>query len=95
MTYKLLLTEEALHDVEEAYNYYEDIRHGLGEDFLNILTQHYNTLIQNPFLYSFTDKKKLLRDVSILRFPFIIIYEIKDNCVIVYAVHNTRKKPIV
>lgn len=93
MKYTILIIAEARQDELEAYNYYEDLRTGLGEELLIILEQHYIAISENPFLYSFTDENKTLRDVTVLRFPYVIIYEIKSSIVVVYAVHNTYKKP--
>ncbi len=88
----LVLTEDAREDVREAYNYYEGISPGLGEDFLLILEQYYRTLQENPFLYGYTDTSKTTRDVAILRFPYVIIFEVHNSTVIIYTVHNTYKQ---
>lgn len=90
--FSVVLTREAREDIFQAYNYYEEISTGLGDDFLLILEQYYNTLQDNPYLYGYTDKRKTLRDVAILRFPFVIIFEIHDSTVIIYSVHNTHKQ---
>lgn len=90
--FSVLLTGEAREDIYRAYNYYESISIGLGEDFLQILEQYYSTLQDNPYLYGYTDERKVLRDVAILRFPFVIIFEIHDSTVIIYSVHNTHKQ---
>ncbi len=37
MTLPLLLTPAALHDVEVAYDWYEDLRQGLGDELLGCL----------------------------------------------------------
>ena len=34
MAAELIIAPEAQQDVDEAYNWYEDRRHGLGEEFL-------------------------------------------------------------
>jgi hypothetical protein len=35
MIYTLFFSEDALGDIEESYKWYEEQKHGLGEDFLD------------------------------------------------------------
>lgn len=66
---------------------------GLGEDFLVKLQHRFNDLSIQPEFYSYIDSRHLLRDVALDRFPFVVIYEVDQNNVIVYAVHLTYKVP--
>jgi hypothetical protein len=47
----------------------------------------------HPEHYSYIneDYHRILRDVKLNKFPFVIVYEIAKNEVIIYAVHNTYK----
>jgi hypothetical protein len=76
MAYNLSVKEEALAHTLEAYLYYEDKSAGLGEKFLNLLQDVYNHICKNPEYYSFTDKRKVLRDVKIIGFPYVVIYDV-------------------
>lgn len=53
----------------------------------------YQDLAEHPTFYGYIDEDslKVLRDVKIDKFPYVVVYEIMDNDVIVYAVHNTYK----
>ncbi len=93
MKYKLIITQNALQDEMEAYHYYEDIRPGLGDKFLESLENRYNALSEHPDYYSYSDSNKIIRDVAIDVFPYLIIYEVSGNYVIVFTIHNTYKKP--
>ena len=53
MSYTLILTAEAQREETDAYNYYEDIRVGLGEDLLSELNKYYNKISKNPFSFSY------------------------------------------
>ena len=90
MKYKLIIAKKALFD---AYHYYEDIRVGLGDRFIESLENRYAALSEHPNYYSYSDKNKIIRDVAIDGFPYLIIYEISGNDVIVFSIHNTYKKP--
>ena len=95
MPFTVIVKEEAHQDTVVAYNYYEEKSAGLGERFLAALQQRYNELANQPSFYSYIDEdpKKILRDVKLRKFPFVVVYEITCTDVIVYAVHNTYKHP--
>jgi len=95
MLFTVIVKQEAHQDTIDAYNYYEEKLTGLGEKFLNALQQRYTALSANPTFYSYIDQDpmKILRDVKLEKFPFVIVYEIIERQVIVYAVHNTYKHP--
>ena len=95
MSFTVIVKEEAHQDTIEAYNYYEEKLVGLGERFLEALQQRYHELSEHPTFYSFIDEDplKVLRDVRLEKFPFVVVYEIIKNEVVVYAVHNTYKHP--
>ena len=91
MRYKIEFKEEALEDVKSAYKYYEESAEGLGDDFLNKLEEYIIIIEDNPFL--FEAKHKPFREVKIKRFPYLIVYEIEENKVIVYSVFHTKRSP--
>lgn len=96
MKYELEIKEEAVFDIKEAYLYYEEQRKGLGNRFLDTLDSHMERVQKNPQHYQV--KRKPYREALIKDFPYLIIYEIENTKVIVYAVFNTwqnpNKKPI-
>jgi hypothetical protein len=67
----------------------------LGELFLDTLQNQYIQLAEQPAVNSFIaeDPHQVLRDVRIKRFPYVVVYEIIEKDVIIYAVHNTYKHP--
>lgn len=95
MSFTVIVKQEAHQDIIEAFNYYKEKSPGLGERFLQSLQQRYNDLSENPNFYSYIEEDNLnvLRDVKIKRFPFVVVYEIIKEEVIIYAVHNTYKHP--
>jgi hypothetical protein len=93
MAFKIIIKEEARLDSATAYYYYENERRGLGEEFLEELEKRYHDLESHPLNYGFIDDQQIIRDVKIDRFPYVIIFEVIDSSVIVYAVHNTYRHP--
>jgi len=94
MSYNVLIRDEAYAEALEAYLFYEDKQDGLGEKFLGSLQNIYERLALTPNYYSVlvSDRKRILRDIKLKDSPYIVIFEIADVNVIVYAVHNTHKK---
>lgn len=95
MSFAVIIKEEALNDIQEAYDYYEFKQAGLGDKFLQKLEHRLLQISKHPQHYSFIDEDhlKVLRDVKIDKFPFVIVFEIFETTVIVYAVHNCYKLP--
>ena len=95
MSFTVIVKQEAHQDTIDAYDYYEEKLTGLGERFLNALQQRYKELSANPNLYGYIDEDplKVLRDVKLEKFPFVVVYEIVEKEVVIYAVHNTYKHP--
>lgn len=95
MPFTVIIKEEAHQDTLDAYHYYEGKQKGLGERFLEALLQRYQDLAKHPGYYSYMedDPLKILRDVRLEKFPYVVVFEILNEMVIVYAVHNTYKHP--
>ncbi|RVT78558.1 type II toxin-antitoxin system RelE/ParE family toxin [Flavobacterium sufflavum] len=91
MKYTLEIKEEAVLDIKEAYLYYEERKIGLGNRFLDTLEIYLERVQQYPEHYQI--RRKPYREAFIKDFPYLIIYEIEGNKVIVYAVFNTWRNP--
>ena len=91
MSYSLTIRREAELDLNAQFDYYEDIREGLGHDFLLCVEQSLNKIERNPQIYK--EVYKGLRRMPIPRFPHRIFYLIRDDKVIVTAVFHVRKNP--
>ncbi len=88
MTYNLIIKEEAANEIEVAFIYYEDQVAGLGLRFTQALDIHFMHIQKNPENYSFFLGQQKFRSHSIEHFPFSIIYEVDQDNIIVFAVHN-------
>ncbi|MCG8671618.1 MAG: type II toxin-antitoxin system RelE/ParE family toxin [Pseudomonadales bacterium] len=91
MTYSLTLRREAELDLGEQFEYYEEIREGLGHDFLLCVEEALDKIARNPLIYK--DVYKGLRRIPIRRFPHRIFYMLNSNKIIVTAVFHVRKDP--
>lgn len=84
MPYILEVKNEANLEIIEAYLYYEEKRIGLGEEFLAHLDTYFHRIKANP--QHFPQKREPYREAFLKRFPFLVIYEIVKNKVIIYSV---------
>ena len=91
MSYAIRLQVEAIADIQSAFEWYEQQKAGLGNEFLSELEVCYNKLIEHPQHYTFINE--YYRRIKINRFPYMIVYELEGNEVIINAVHHTSRKP--
>ena len=93
MDYKIIISSFAIEDVQDAYSWYEKQKIGLGEELLHELNVAYNRIAGHPNYYGFIDERKILRDLRISRFPYLVVYKITGQTIQVVAVHHAKKHP--
>lgn len=93
MPYALNIKEEARLDLLEAYQYYEQEQIGLGDRFLLEIHDRLSDISQAPENYSYIDNRKILRDVLLKSFPYVIVYEFFNAEVTVFAFYSTYRRP--
>jgi hypothetical protein len=91
MTYKLILKSNAHKDLAEAIEYYQSKRKGLGSKFLKCVHKFFDRITKNPLHYPL--KSNQFREAYIQKFPYVIIYEVIDNEIVVFSVFNTHQNP--
>ena len=91
MAYKFEIRPLATIEIFEAYDWYELQREGLGMEFLMELEIFYTTLQRNPDTYSYYQKP--VRQGSLDRFPYTVVYENFDDVIVIYSVFMYRQDP--
>jgi plasmid stabilization system protein ParE len=91
MAAELVLAPEAEQDVGEAYDWYENRRHGLGEEFLSCVDACIQRICRVPELHAKVHED--YRRALVRRFPFAIFYEYTGGAVKVYCVFHTSRNP--
>lgn len=89
--YFLVIKPRAVAMMQEAYRWYENQKQGLGEEFLLELDQYYIKLQNHPQFFG--KIKKNFRQAALRRFPYVIVYEIIKNEVVVFAIFHTKRNP--
>ena len=93
MALELIIKEEADFEIKEAVDYYESKKENLGIEFFIYLDDYFETL--KTEIPTFELKRKpSFRELPLKRFPYIIIYEVSQEAVIVYSVFNTNQDPL-
>ena len=89
--YTLVIKHRALIMAADAYEWYNQQQDGLGETFLAALESAYTKILKYPASYGFIENG--FRRIRLRRFPFVVIYEIIEKELIVYAVFHTSRNP--
>ena len=92
MNYKVVIEPRAILDIQDAVDYYDSKKEGLGFEFYAILEVHFKILVTNP---TFQIKYKDYHGLPIQKYPFILLYYIDENVKTVYvlSVFNTFLNP--
>lgn len=91
MKYTIYVSLNARSEEAEAYLFYEERVEGLGEKFLVEVEKTIHSLASNPQYNTFCDTTRSIRDVALKRFPYVIIYEVFQDRIVVLSIHHTKK----
>lgn len=91
MSLKLILSDEAVLDIEEAFLWYLAIEPKLADDFETLLYTSFNDILSFP--NSFQKRYKNVRVRFLERFPYGVHYLTQDSSVIVVGVFHTSRNP--
>ncbi len=91
MKYKVLFTEEARIDVKDSFDWYENKQKELGKRFIADIDKQLTYIIENPF--SFKERTDHKRICPLKKFPFLIVYEVEHDQIVVYAIFHTSLNP--
>jgi plasmid stabilization system protein ParE len=91
MAYQLLFTQRANEDIATAILYYDTINPALAERFIGTLDHTFHKLAIHPQYYSLvsTEQPDNVRDVKLSIFPYVVVFEIRKDTVLVIKVRNT------
>ena len=89
--YKILIREEAVGEIRQAYLWYENQNIGLGKRMLTSFEKSLLTIERTPMLFpvNFDNVRRAL----IKTFPFGILFEIIDEQVIILSFFHLKRDP--
>lgn len=85
--YTVTISNEALFDMQQAYNYLEGKENGAGEKLLHRIDEYLSIIELNPLLFKENFKK--VRQVNIKPFRYLLRYKIyKKDIVVIQLFHG-------
>jgi plasmid stabilization system protein ParE len=90
-SYKVILLELAVAEIEEACEYYNQKAPNLGFEFEEEVFSLLSLIKDNPFL--FPVKFAHIHEAVLSRFPFVVNYEIIDKQILISAVFHQKRNP--
>jgi len=89
---EIVLHEGADEELKAAAVFYESRRAGLGESFLERVSEGFELIRTQPLAGQVTFKN--YRRVLIQQFPYSIIYRVEADTVFVVAIAHWRRRPM-
>ncbi|MGD1977975.1 MAG: type II toxin-antitoxin system RelE/ParE family toxin [Akkermansiaceae bacterium] len=85
------LLKDAAFELEQATEYYEECSKGLGLEFLDEFERSLDLVIEMPEAWSKVDES--FRRFFLRRFPYVILYRVDGDFIIVTSVFHQHRKP--
>jgi plasmid stabilization system protein ParE len=91
VSHQLDIRPDALADIEAAAVWYEERQPGLGADFVRTVRRAINTLPANPLIHRVRDRRRNVRWLLTSRFPYRIVYRVRDELITVFAIIHAAR----
>lgn len=91
MSLPVVVQDDADIEVEEAALWYEEERPGLGLEYIAAVSRVILDIGENP--ERFPVWKVPWRRALLRRFPYVVLYELEDDRVVVWAVAHSKRRP--
>ena len=91
MNYSLIVRREAEQDLRDAYEWYEERRAGIGDDFLLCVDAAVESILDGPLHYPALHEN--IRRVLVRRFPYGVFYIVDGVTVVILAVMHCSRDP--
>lgn len=88
--YRLEISSSAKNDLTDAMLWYNKQQNELGDEFLQEVFGSLSDISTNPFLFAVRFLENF-RFCNLNRFPYLIVYEINDDLIIINAVFHTSR----
>lgn len=82
---------QAVEELIEAAQFYESRQDGLGIKFLNAVEDVLSSVRTNPLMWK--PDRLGRRKYRIWKFPYLLIYKVRESRVYILAVAHTSRKP--
>ena len=93
MTRAIRIRAEAEAELEGAAAWYESKLPGLGVDFVAVVEEAFERIVQNPEQFAQWREDRTYRKCVLRRFPYLVFFTADQNVVLVMAVAHARRRP--
>ena len=90
--YQLQVLQKAREDMQKSADWYNEQQSGLGDRFLLHVVNTFRLVETNPLHYEEKFSKKF-RFAQVAVFPYVVVFKIKKQLVVVNAVFHTSRNP--
>ena len=91
MTPRLRVHPDARREFNDAVDYYEHVNTGLGAKFTDEVDAGFARILEHPDAAPLVAPN--VRKLVLARFPYTLVYEIRDDFTRILAVGHQRKRP--
>jgi plasmid stabilization system protein ParE len=85
-----ILRPDVERDLEEARDWYENRRVGLGAEFLKAVDDAIDRICESPLLYA--AEYKSVRRAGLTRFPYVVYYRVLGSSIELIAVLHANRE---
>jgi plasmid stabilization system protein ParE len=93
---KVRVLAEAEAELRSAVLYYEERQVGLGEDLYDRVAKGIDAIARDPLRFPLYEGKQLTREFRraiVERFPYLLVYEVRDDGILIVAVAHSGRQP--
>ncbi|HZY35445.1 MAG TPA: type II toxin-antitoxin system RelE/ParE family toxin [Mucilaginibacter sp.] len=90
--YQLQVLRKAREDMQKSAAWYDERQPGVGDRFLSEVISTFRLIETNPLHYQERFSKKF-RYANVHDFPFVVVFKIKKQLVVVNSVFHTSRNP--
>ena len=87
------VTAPAAEELAAAIRWYEAKRRGLGGEFYDAVVDAIDLIRANPEVGSFRSGRLAHRRFALTRFPYTIVYRVRETDVDIVAIAHTSRRP--
>jgi toxin ParE1/3/4 len=92
MIYQVIVRPEAEHEIQEAFDWYEERSEGLGSEFLRAADACFSTVQRNPAAYPIVHEQ--VRRALLRKFPYALFYLLREDTIVVMACFHVKRSPV-
>ena len=91
MRAKVRWRDRAIHEAQEAYDWFEAQSKGSGERLITELDEHIDFLLKHPNGYP--KWRSSYRKVTLKHFPYQVVYRTEKETVTIFSIFHGKRDP--